>query len=106
YLDLVKVFYANVKVVNEIITSRVKRVDIKLDDEIWTSIVGFRLGGEKSYKDFPRLNKLRIFQTCLRYPNEPKDYTLFKVGGMKRDDRLLTFVLMWILILGGRSHSH
>lgn len=91
-------FYANVKVMNEIITFRVKRVDIKLDYEIWTSIVGFRLGGEKSYKGFPRLNKLRIFQTCLRYPNESKDYTLFKVGVIKRDDKLLAFVLMWILI--------
>ncbi|KOM52126.1 hypothetical protein LR48_Vigan09g078500 [Vigna angularis] len=42
YLDLVEVFYHNMKVVDGLICSRVKGVDIKIDDEIWLSFTGLK----------------------------------------------------------------
>jgi len=47
--------------VYEVLISRVKVVDNVLDDEIWTSVVGFRLGGEKVTIGFKEFNKLVIF---------------------------------------------
>ncbi|WVZ14215.1 hypothetical protein V8G54_011781 [Vigna mungo] len=71
YPNLIKVFYANMKFVDGIITSK----------------------GMKSHHRFPGLNKLALYKACLRYPNELRDYTLYHACGMKRDDKLCTFVL-------------
>jgi len=49
YPDLLKVFYANAREENGILVSRVKGVNITLDESVWTTIAGFHLGGEKSY---------------------------------------------------------
>ncbi|WVZ25281.1 hypothetical protein V8G54_003825 [Vigna mungo] len=86
YPDLIKVFYANLNVVDGIITFRVKGVDVKLDGEIWSSIVMFCPGGVKSHHGFLGLNKISLYQACLRYLDEARDYTLFRAGGMKRVD--------------------
>ena len=47
--DLLKVFYANAREENGIVISRVKGVNITLDESVWRTIAGFQLGGEKSY---------------------------------------------------------
>ncbi|BAT84902.1 hypothetical protein VIGAN_04237400 [Vigna angularis var. angularis] len=66
YPDLVKVLYANARVEDGIIVSRVRGIDLVLSNDVWTSIAGFGLGGMKSHKGFPRVNILGIFQACLR----------------------------------------
>lgn len=104
YLDLIKVFYANLKVMDDVVCFRVKGVNIRLDEDIWISIVGFCPGG-KAHLGILGLNKLVIYKGCLRYPNEPRDYTLYCAEGMKRDDRLCTFVLTWIVLPRGSNHA-
>lgn len=105
YLDLVKVFYVNLKVKNGIICSRVKGVDINMDEAIWLTIVDFRPNGHKSHLGVPGINKMAIYKACLRNPNEPRDFTLFKASGLKRDYRLCTFVIAWILLPRGGNHA-
>ncbi|BAT82061.1 hypothetical protein VIGAN_03200500 [Vigna angularis var. angularis] len=105
YPDLIKVFYANLRVENGIICSRVKGVNNKLDEGISSMIVGFKLGGHKSHLSVLVINKLAIYKACLRNPDEPRDFTLFNVGGLKRDDRLCAFVIAWILLPRGGNHA-
>ncbi|KOM25718.1 hypothetical protein LR48_Vigan176s001400 [Vigna angularis] len=42
YPDLVKVFYTNLRVVNGVIHSRVKGVNITIDDNVWSDIAGLK----------------------------------------------------------------
>lgn len=82
YPYLIKVFYANLKVSWwSGLLHREKGVNIWLDEDIWTSITGFRLGWERSHLGIHGLNKLAIYKACLIYPNEPYDYGLYHVGG-------------------------
>ncbi|KOM48179.1 hypothetical protein LR48_Vigan07g188300 [Vigna angularis] len=46
YLELVRVFYSNLKVNDRTFCSRVKGTNIMFTNEVWAEIVGFRLGSE------------------------------------------------------------
>lgn len=105
YPDLIKVFYVNLRVENGIICSRVKGVNIKLDEGIWSTIVGFKLGGYKSQLGMLGINRLAIYKACLRNPYEPRDFTLSKSWGTKRDGRLCAFVISWILLPRGGNNA-
>ncbi|KOM55259.1 hypothetical protein LR48_Vigan10g115100 [Vigna angularis] len=57
YPDLVQVFYHNLKVVDGVICSRVKGVDIKIDDEIWLSFTSLKAEGFMSHERNSELNQ-------------------------------------------------
>ncbi|KOM48468.1 hypothetical protein LR48_Vigan07g217200 [Vigna angularis] len=50
-------------------------------------------------------NGIIYSRDCLRNPDEPKDFTLFKARGMKRDERLCAFVIAWILLPRSGNHA-
>lgn len=77
--DLVKVFYVNLKVVDGLIYSRVKGVDIKIDEAMWITIARFHPEGLKSYQGIPRINNMGFYKNFLRFPDEPRDFTLLRV---------------------------
>ncbi|WVY95660.1 hypothetical protein V8G54_027811 [Vigna mungo] len=53
YRDLVQVFYNNVKAVDGNIHSRVKGVDIIIDNDMWLQVAGIRMSGRyKKEKGF------------------------------------------------------
>ncbi|KAG2384495.1 Pentatricopeptide repeat-containing protein [Vigna angularis] len=39
-----------------------------------------------------------IYKDCLRSPKELGDFTLFKVGGLEKNERLCAFIIAWILL--------
>jgi len=45
YPDLVKVFYTNLQFVGDNMCSHVKRVDIKITHDVWTTIIGLKYIG-------------------------------------------------------------
>ena len=77
--------------------SRVKAVNITLDESVWRTIVGFQLRGEKSYVGSQNLRKMEIYKSLLRHPTRAKKCNLYKGGGMKRDDHVMAFIIGWIL---------
>ncbi|KOM40961.1 hypothetical protein LR48_Vigan04g115900 [Vigna angularis] len=103
YPELVRVFYSNLKISDGTLCSRVKGVDIKLTDDVWTTIVGFR--GEKSHLGIDGLQKFSVYQDCLRNSNEPRDYSHYRTSGMKKDDCLCAFIITWILLPRGINHA-
>ena len=85
--------------------SRVKGVNIILDNNVWTTVAGFQLGGEKSHVGSPNLRKMEIYKSLLRNPSSAKKWTFYKTGGMKRDDRVIAFIIGWILALRAGNHG-
>ncbi|WVZ22374.1 hypothetical protein V8G54_000918 [Vigna mungo] len=71
YNELVEVFYYNVKEIDGNIHSRVKGVDIVIDDDVWWKFTGLKNEGELSHKFYcPRYKKIRktkMFKSFLRY---------------------------------------
>ncbi|KOM57741.1 hypothetical protein LR48_Vigan11g077400 [Vigna angularis] len=105
YLELVRVFYSNLKISDGTLCSRVKGVDIKLTNEVWTDIAGFRLEGQKCHLGMEGFHKFTIYQDSLRNIDEVRDYSHYKTGGMKKDDKLFVFVISWILMSRGSNHA-
>ncbi|KOM58410.1 hypothetical protein LR48_Vigan11g144400 [Vigna angularis] len=52
------------------------------------AIAGFHPEGLKSHQGILGINKMAIYKNCLRIHDEPRDFALFRGGGMKRDERL------------------
>ncbi|KOM47765.1 hypothetical protein LR48_Vigan07g146900 [Vigna angularis] len=77
YVDLVQVFYHNLKVVDGVICSWVKGVDIKIDDKIWISFTGLKAEGfmshERNFELNQWTNKKKIYKEYLRSPTRLKD---------------------------------
>lgn len=105
YPELVRVFYCNLRIRDVTLCSRVKGVDIKLTDEVWTEIVGLKLVGEKCHLGIGGFHKFIVYQDSLRSLEEIRDYSHYKTSGMKKDDRLVVFVVSWILMLRGSNHA-
>ncbi|KOM41123.1 hypothetical protein LR48_Vigan04g132100 [Vigna angularis] len=72
YQDLVEVFYTNLRVVNGVIHSRVKGVNITIDDNVWLDIARLKAEGFDSHiRDSESnrwLTKRAIYINCLTYP--------------------------------------
>ncbi|KOM43009.1 hypothetical protein LR48_Vigan05g061300 [Vigna angularis] len=85
YPDLVQVFYHNLKVVDGVICSRVKGVNIKIDDEIWLSFTGPKAEGFMSHERNSELNqwtnKQKIYKEYLRSPTRLKVYKPYLLDG-------------------------
>ncbi|QCE03633.1 hypothetical protein DEO72_LG8g1658 [Vigna unguiculata] len=93
YPNLVSVFYANLACEEDLLNSHVKGVNIVLTPDVWTSIVGFRIASILAIKG------------CLRDPTAKRDYSIFRAGGMKKDERVLKFLTAWILIPRNGNHA-
>ena len=102
---MVRVFYANLACEEDLLTSRVKGVNIVLTPDVWTSIAGFCISSIPAHRRFPGANRLDIYQGCLRDPKAKCDYSIFRVGGMKKDERVLAFLTAWILVLRNGNHA-
>ncbi|KOM55600.1 hypothetical protein LR48_Vigan10g149200 [Vigna angularis] len=102
YPDLVQVFYHNLKVVDGVMCSRVKGVDIKIDDEIWLSFTGLKAEGFMSHERNSKLNqwtnKKKIYKEYLRSPTRLKVYKPYLLDGLKMEEKMCAFVLTWVIL--------
>ncbi|KOM56172.1 hypothetical protein LR48_Vigan10g206400 [Vigna angularis] len=57
YFNLVKVFYPNIRVAGNNILSRVKGVNIRVDEAISKIVAGFHPGGIKCHREITSVNK-------------------------------------------------
>ncbi|WVZ20742.1 hypothetical protein V8G54_008064, partial [Vigna mungo] len=71
------------------IHSQVKGVDVCIDEAVWKIVAGFHIAGIKSH-----LGML-----------EPRDFTLFRVGGLEKDEGLCAFVIAWVLLPRGGNQA-
>ncbi|KOM37767.1 hypothetical protein LR48_Vigan03g114900 [Vigna angularis] len=106
YSDLVRIFYFNLKVRDGVFQTRVKGVDIVLDNEIWTNVAKVPVleNSQIIPSDFPHFNKIMVYQSFLRNPRQ-RNTRLFLAGGLKMEERLLHYLIVWLLCPRGSNHA-
>ncbi|KOM55397.1 hypothetical protein LR48_Vigan10g128900 [Vigna angularis] len=106
YPDMVRVFYYNLKSHNGIVYTRVKGVDIILDNEIWTNVAHLLLleNTMNVPNDFGDFNKILAYRSFMRNPQQPlpnRRYLL--VGNLRMEERVLHYIIVWMLCPRGTN---
>ncbi|KOM54750.1 hypothetical protein LR48_Vigan10g064200 [Vigna angularis] len=106
YLDLVRIFYFNLKVRDGVFQTRVKGVDIVLDNDIWTNVAKVPVleNSQIVPNDFAQFNKIAVYQSFLRNPRQ-HNARLFLAGGLKMEERFLHYLIVWLLCPRGSNHA-
>jgi len=99
YLDLIRVFYTNLKFEGNNLVSRVKGVDMEITHEVWAVVTGLKYDGLRINKgnigvveDF---NKIQYYKSCLKNPHA--QVRTCSVGGLKLNERLFCWKTSTIL---------
>jgi len=107
YPDLVKVFYTNLLFYGDSLVSHVKGVDMVTISDVWSAVTDLKSYGLRTNRgnlgvveDF---NKNQFYKGCLKNPHSK--VRNFSVGGLKLDERLVTFIVSWILTPRGSNRS-
>jgi len=106
YLDLVRVFYYNLKIRDEVALSKVKGVDIIIDNDIWENVAKFPINdaAESILNGIDGFNQILAYQSFLRNPAQDVGRQLL-AGGLKMDERLIHYLIVWILCPRGTNHA-
>ncbi|WVY97417.1 hypothetical protein V8G54_029568 [Vigna mungo] len=89
YPDLVQVFYNNVKAVDGNIHSRVKGVDVIIDNDAWLKVAGIRDEDEPGRQ---------MFKDCMRYPGRYKKEKGFLFKWLNKEEKIVAHIIRHILI--------
>ncbi|KOM57610.1 hypothetical protein LR48_Vigan11g064300 [Vigna angularis] len=104
YPDLVEVSYTNLRVVNGVIHSRVKGVNITIDDNVWLDITGLKAEGFDSHiRDSESnrwLTKRALYINCLRYLGRYRVDKQYLHDDLNKEEKMIAYVPTWLLLLG------
>ncbi|KOM56111.1 hypothetical protein LR48_Vigan10g200300 [Vigna angularis] len=107
YPKLVSVFYKNIKVINGDIHSRVKGVDIIINNDTWLRVAGLKDEGCMSSLPNSLHNrwtkKRQMYKDCMRYPRRYKKEKGFLHRGLNKEEKMIAYILEWVLV-PGRFH--
>ena len=99
YPDLVRVFYTNLQFVGNNLVSHVKGVEMEITHDVWTAITGLKYAGHRINKGnigvVEEFNKIQFYRNFLKNPQAKVGN--FSVGGLKLNERLITFIVTWML---------
>jgi len=106
YPDLVRVFYTNLQFVGNNLVSHVKGVEMEITHDVWTAITGLKYAGHRINKGnigvVEEFNKIQFYRNFLKNPQAKVGN--FSVGGLKLNERLITFIVTWMLTPRGSNH--
>ncbi|KOM50078.1 hypothetical protein LR48_Vigan08g090500 [Vigna angularis] len=92
------------RVLNGVIHSRVKGVNIIIDDNVWSNIARLKAEGLDSHihdSDSNRwLTKRAIYINFLRYPGRYNGDKLYLHDGLNKEEKSIVYVLAWLLLPG------
>ena len=102
-----KVFYTNLQFNGDTLNSHVKGVDTVITNDVGAAITGLKFFGVRINKDnlgvIEEFNKMQFYKNCLK--NHLSKLRNFSIGGLKLDERLITFIVSWIITPRGSNHS-
>jgi len=107
YPDLVRAFYFNYKFKDGVGFTKVKGVDIILDDDIWENVAQFPIHDGTSpifTADIEGFNRIFAYRSFMRRPDQEIGRQLL-AGPLKIDERLLHYLIVWILCPRGTNHA-
>jgi len=94
-----KVFYTKLQFNGDNLLSHVKGVDLEITNEVWTVVTGLKFSGLRINKGnigaVDKFNKMQFYKSCLKNPL--LRVRSFSVGGLKLSERLMAFIVSWIL---------
>jgi len=106
YFDLVKVFYTNLHIVGQNLCSHVKEVDKKITPDVWTVVTGLKYVGlrinKANIRVVKKFNKMQYYRSCRK--NFQTKVKSFSVGGLKLNERIIVFIVSWMLTPRGSNH--
>ncbi|KOM34565.1 hypothetical protein LR48_Vigan02g071500 [Vigna angularis] len=104
YPNLVRVFYNNLKNINGDIQSRVKGVNIYINNDVWLQLIGLKAEGLFSHlrnsKTNMLLKKKDVYRNWLRFPGRYKIERLYVHEGLNREEKMITHFLAWVILPG------
>jgi len=107
YHDLVKVFYTNLTLDWKSLVSYVKRIKMKVTNEVWNSVTGIKYAGLKVGKGntigIQEFNKIQYYRSCVRDPS--LSVNRFHAGNLNLTPRLIAYIIAWKLIPRGMNHA-
>jgi len=79
-----------------------KGVDMEITHEVWSVVAGLRInkGNIGVVEEF---NKMQFYRSCLKNPQSK--VRNFSVGGLRLNERLIAFIVSWMLTPRGSNHS-
>jgi len=107
YPDLVHVFHYNLKFRGNIGYTKVKGVEIILDDDIWTNVALIPPFADRTSifsTHIDGFNRILTYQSLLRQPNLHINKKLL-AGPLTIEARLLHYLIVWILCPRGTNHA-
>jgi len=106
YPDLVRVFYYNLKIRDEVALSKVKGVNIIINNDIWENVTKFPINdvAESILNGIVGFNRILAYQSFLRNLTQDVGRQLLD-GGLKMDERLIHYLIVWILCPRGTNHA-
>ncbi|KOM29409.1 hypothetical protein LR48_Vigan662s000600 [Vigna angularis] len=104
YPELVGLFYNNIKVVDGNIHSRVKGVNIVINNDTWLPVVGLKDEGRMSHLPICLQNrwtkKNQMFKDFMRYPGRYKKEKGFLHRWLDKEEKIITYIIDWVLLPG------
>jgi len=102
-----KVFYINLQFSDYSLISHVKGVDMIITSDVWSAVTRLKSSGLRINRGnlgvVEEFNKIQFYKGCLKSPHSK--VRNFFVGGLKLDERLVAFIVSWILTPRGSNHS-
>jgi len=82
----------------------VKGIEIVIDDYVWVNVAEFEMKGHLLLKILPRFRFILIVKGTWLHFKVPT-LGIQKPGGMKNNERLLAFIIAWVLVSIGTNHT-
>ena len=102
-----KVFYTNLLFYGDSLVSHVKGVDMIITSDVWSAVTGLKSSGLRINRGnlgvVEDSNIIHFYKGSLKNPHSK--VRNFSVGGLKLDERLVAFIVSWILTPRGSNHS-
>lgn len=104
YLDLVEVFYNHLKNINGVIHSRVKGVNIYIDNNVWLQVAGLKAEGLFSHlrklETYMWLMRKDVYRNWLRFPGRYTIERLYVHDGLNKEEKMTVYILAWLILPG------
>jgi len=107
YPDLVRVFYTILQIVGDNLCTHVKGIDMEITPKVWSPVVALKYVGlivnKGNIRVVEEFNKMQFYRRCLENPQSK--VRNFSMRGLKLNERIVAFIVSWILTSRGSNYS-
>ncbi|KOM47934.1 hypothetical protein LR48_Vigan07g163800 [Vigna angularis] len=102
YPDLVRVFYINMRNIDGNLHSRVKGVNVHIDNDVWFQLAGLKAQGLFSHLRYSETNiwlkKKDVYINWLRFPRRYTIERLYVHDGLNKEEKITAHIFAWVIL--------